>query len=85
VGIGVHKQMIMNMYVLWVVKACILVAGTNVSEQTFTLRENVSPQNGDSTFPRKVCTYPPNYAGLRRQKTAVLMLNATLSTTWQEI
>ena len=84
-GNGVHMPTTMNIYVLWVEKPCKLVAGSKVSEQTFTLRANVFPKNGYSMFLRKVCTYPPNYAGLRRQKTAVLRLNATLSAIWQEI
>jgi hypothetical protein len=78
-------QTTMNIYVLWVIKPCRLVAGNNVSEQSFTLRAKIFPKNGDSVFLRKVCTHPPNYADLRRQKTAVLRLNATLSTIWQEI
>jgi hypothetical protein len=85
VGTGAVMQTIMNVYVLWVVKPCSLVAGTNVSEQTTTSRANVCPKNGGKMFLQNICTYPSNYAGVRRQKTAVLKLNATFSKMWQEI
>ena len=74
-------QMTMNIYVFWLVKPFSLVANTNVSEQTSSFRTNICPKNGDNMLRRNVGTYPPNCAGLRRQKTAVLRLNATLSKT----